>query len=151
MLTGVCGELERDRKYIRKKAHSNDWMIIADPYFLQWGGPNKAYATEKKYTEFIVDYIPKDLKRLELFVLPGSNRRIQKTFGGRIRGRGTKLSIVETTEIHDRVVIRDNNTATLVGTSFGGFGNKLSFVLEIPDDDLKRFMEQLDRIRGGAH
>jgi hypothetical protein len=150
MVTGIAGEIERDRKYLRKKAHSNDWMIITDPYFLQWDGPNKPFATEKAYTEFIIDFIPRDLKKLELFILPGPNRRIFKKFNDRVRSRGTHISYRETTEIHDRTIIRDNNTGTLMGTSFGGYSNKLSFVLDIPEKDLERFMAELARIRGGT-
>ncbi len=150
MLTGVSGEVERDHKYLKKKSYSNEWLIITDPYFLQWEGPNKAFASEKQYTEYIVDYIPRDLKKLELFILPGPNKRIFKKFNDRIRGRGTQVSYWETTEIHDRTIIRDNMTGTMMGTSFGGLGNKLAFVLDIPRDDLKRFMQQLNRIRRGA-
>lgn len=150
MLTGVSGEVERDHKYLKKKSHSNEWLIITDPYFLQWDGPNKAFPSEKKYTDYIVDYIPRELKKLELFILPGPNKRILKKFNDRVRGRGTQVSYWQTTEIHDRTIIRDNMTGTLMGTSFGGLGNKLAFVLDIPDQDLKMFMEQLNRIRGVA-
>ncbi|WP_160964435.1 MULTISPECIES: hypothetical protein [unclassified Xanthomonas] len=147
MLTGLPGGIAQDQKYIKKKSHSNEWMIITDPYFLQWDGPNKAFPSEKAYTEFIIDFIPISLKKLELFVLPGPNKRIFKKFNDRIRSRGTLVSYWQTTEIHDRTIIRDNNTGTLLGTSFGGYGNKLSFVLDIPDRDLEAFMSQLDRIR----
>lgn len=150
MLTGVSGEVERDHKYLKKKSHSNEWLIITDPYFLQWDGPNKVFSSEKQYTEYIVDYIPRDLKKLELFILPGPNKRIFKKFNDRIRGRGTHVSYWETTEIHDRTIIRDNMTGTMMGTSFGGIGNKLAFVLDIPEEDLNIFMQQLDRIRGVA-
>ncbi|MGJ7487067.1 hypothetical protein ACSFA2_17530 [Variovorax sp. LT2P21] len=150
MLTGVSGEVERDHKYLKKKSHSNEWLIITDPYFLQWDGPNKAFTSEKQYTEYIVDYIPRDLKKLELFILPGPNKRIFKKFNDRIRGRGTQVSYWETNEIHDRTIIRDNLSGTMMGTSFGGLGNKLAFVLDIPGEDLRLFMQQLNRIRGGA-
>lgn len=150
MLTGVSGEVERDQKYLKKKSHSNEWLIITDPYFLQWDGPNKAFASEKQYTEYIVDYIPRGLKKLELFILPGPNKRIRKKFNDRIRSRGTLISYWETNEIHDRTIIRDNMTGTMMGTSFGGLGNKLAFVLDIPGEDLTLFMEQLNRIREGA-
>ncbi len=150
MLTGVSGELERDHKYLKKKSHSNEWLIITDPYFLQWDGPNKAFESEKRYTEYIVDFIPRELKKLDLFILPGPNKRIFKKFNDQIRGRGTHVSYWETTEIHDRTIIRDNMTGTMMGTSFGGLGNKLAFVLDIPEKDLNLFMEQLSRIRGGA-
>jgi hypothetical protein len=150
MLTGVSGEVERDHKYLKKKSHSNEWLIITDPYFLQWAGPNKAFSTEKQYTDYIVDYIPRELKKLELFILPDPNKRIFKKFNDRIRARGTQVSYWQTIEIHDRTIIRDNMTGTLIGTSFGGLGNKLAFVLDIPEQDLKQFMEQLNRIRGGA-
>jgi hypothetical protein len=150
MLTGMPGETERDLKYIKKKSHSNEWLIITDPYFLQWGGPNKAFASEKIYTEYIIDYIPRDLKKLDLFILPDPNKRIKKKFNDRIRGRGTLISYWETTEIHDRTIIRDNMTGTMMGTSFGGLGNKLAFILDIPTKDLENFMRELDRIRGFA-
>jgi hypothetical protein len=146
-ISGLPGHGEADKKFIKKKSHSNEWMIIADPYFLQWDGPNKAFATEKLYTEFIVDFIPLKLKKLELFILPCPNKRIFKKFNDRIRSRGTNVSYRETTEIHDRVIVRDNNTGTLMGTSFGGYSNKLSFVLDIPPRDLETFMGELDRIR----
>lgn len=147
LLTGIGGNSDQDKKYLKKKSHSNDWMIITDPYFLQWNGPNKAFGTEKKYTEFIIDFIPEDLKKLELFILPGPNKRIFKKFNDRVLARGTRVSYRETTEIHDRTIIRDNNTATLMGTSFGGYSNKLSFVLDIPPKDLENFMAELKRIR----
>jgi hypothetical protein len=150
MVTGISGEIDRDKKYLKKKAHSTDWMIITDPYFLQWDGPNKAFETEKAYTEFIIDFIPRDLKKLEVFILPGPNRRIFKKFNDRIRSRGTLVSYWETTEIHDRTIIRDNFTGTLMGTSFGGYSNKLSFVLDIPEKDLERFMSELERIRAST-
>lgn len=150
MLTGVSGEVKRDQKYLKKKSSSNELLIITDPYFLQWDGPNKAFASEKEYTDYIVDYIPCALKKLELFILPGPNKRIQKNFSNRIRSRGTQITYRETREIHDRTIIRDDMTGTMMGTSFGGLGNKLAFVLDIPSEDLKLFMAQLDRIRRAA-
>lgn len=147
MLTGISGELERDRRYLKRKAYSNEWLIITDPYFLQWNGPNKAFASEKLYTEFIIDYIPRDLKKLDLFILPSPNQRIKKKFNACIRSRGTRVSYWETNDIHDRTIIRDNMTGTMMGTSFGGLGNKLAFALDIPTNDLKLFMEQLEHIR----
>ncbi|MGP8436151.1 hypothetical protein ACT2FY_18210 [Paraburkholderia fungorum] len=147
MLSGLPGRLDNDVKYISKKTFSNEWMIIADPYFLQWSGPNRAFASEKKYIEFIANLIPYKLERLELFILPGPHKRVFKKFNDQIRSRGTHVKYWETSEIHDRVIIRDNNTATLMGTSFGGYGNKLSFVLDIPPKDLENFMSELKRIR----
>lgn len=150
MLTGVPGSLAQEKKYLNKKSHSNNWMIITDPYFLLWDGPNKAFSSERVYTDFIIDFIPRDLKKLELFILPSPNKRIFKKFNDSIRSRGTSVSYWQTTEIHDRTIIRDNNTATLLGTSFGGYGNKLSFVLDIPSKDLEMFMTQLERIKNAG-
>ncbi|UVM52404.1 hypothetical protein LOY38_10365 [Pseudomonas sp. B21-015] len=147
LLVGASGKLAKAQKHIKKKAYSNDLLIICDPYFFQWSGPNRVYKTENDYIDFIASLVPPHLKKLELFLLPGPNSGIQKKFNQRIKSQGTKILCHETTEIHDRVIIRDNDTATLMGTSFGGYGNKLSFVLEIPSDDLAEFMCELDRIR----
>lgn len=147
MLSGLPGRIDSDIKYINKKSYSNDWMIIADPYFLQWSGQNKVFKSEQKYIDFIVDFIPADLKKLEIFALPGPHKRVFKKFNDAVKSRGTHVKYWGTSEIHDRVIIRDNNTATLMGTSFGGYANKLSFVLDIPPKDLEQFLGELQRIR----
>ena len=150
MLSGLPGRVDDDIKYIKKKSHSNDWMIVVDPYFLQWSGHNKVFESEQKYIDFIVNFIPLNLKKLEIFALPGPHKRVFKKFNDAVKSRGTHVNYWGTSEIHDRVIIRDNNTATLMGTSFGGYANKLSFVLDIPPKDLEQFMGELERIRNSS-
>ncbi|TOM09059.1 hypothetical protein CGH83_22850 [Vibrio parahaemolyticus] len=69
--------------------------------------------------------------------------KIHKT----LRSRNIKLTYIETNEIHDRVFIRDQDEAVLVGTSLGGYGNKLAFVLDLPNEDLENFKAALEKIR----
>jgi hypothetical protein len=49
----------------------------------------------------------------------------------------------DTDKIHDRIWIKNVKEAIVVGTSFGGLGKRLSFILELPNDDLKALLEYL--------
>jgi len=56
-----------------------------------------------------------------------------------------KLSLRTNSKIHDRVWIADKNTAFVIGTSFGGLGRRLAFLLDLPSEDLTRFKRYLFR------
>ncbi len=52
-----------------------------------------------------------------------------------------------TKTIHDRVWIVEGRKAFVVGTSFQGIGNKFSFILDLPNEDLEKFNIYLERER----
>lgn len=54
-----------------------------------------------------------------------------------VKDSGIAFTDKSTSAIHDRIWIKDNTEAIVTGTSLGGIGNKLSFILDLPDDDLK--------------
>lgn len=53
------------------------------------------------------------------------------------------LTSYDNDKIHDRIWIKDKNEAIVVGTSFGGLGNKLCFILELPKYDLTNLLDYL--------
>jgi hypothetical protein len=61
--------------------------------------------------------------------------------------KNINLSNYPTTEIHDRVWIKNSGQAKLVGTSFGGLSHKLAFIVDLPQDDVVLFMHELYRIQ----
>ena len=137
-----------EKKYLKKWiSKCSDNLVIADPYFFSFSGPNKIFKNVKEYTEFVCDLIPIDISSLEVFHLPGPNNQVKLKIDRVLRSRNIKLRYTETNEIHDRVFIRDQFEAILVGTSLGGYGNKLAFVLDLPDVDLELFKVELERIR----
>ena len=147
LLTGLPNKEKQERKYLDRQLHGAEKLTIADPYFFSWSGPNRIFDKEKKYTDFILQLIPSTVKTLEIFHLPGPNSRIFHKFDKMIRTKKIKPRYVETNEIHDRVFIKNDRDAVLLGTSLGGYGNKLAFILPIPKEDLMLFSKELERIK----
>lgn len=146
-LTGLPTKIKQERKYLDRHINGADKLTITDPYFFSWSRPNKIFDKENKYTDFILNLIPASVEKLEIFYLPGRNGRIFHKFNKMVKSRKIKVCYIETNEIHDRVFIKNDSEAILLGTSLGGYGNKLAFVLPIPDEDLSIFNNELERIK----
>lgn len=147
LLTGLPNRVSKERKHLERQLHGAEKLVIVDPYFFSWSGPNKIFGKESQYTNFILELIPDTVQRLEVFHLPGPNSRITHKFNKMVKSRKIKARYIETNEIHDRVFIKNDQSAILIGTSLGGYGNKLAFVLPIPDEDLSVFSRELERIK----
>lgn len=147
LITGLPNKRKQERKYLQHQISGARKLRIVDPYFLSWSGPNKIYTKEKEYINFILELIPSSVKELEIYHLPGANNRIKINFNKIIRSRKIKVRYIETNQIHDRVFIKNDEEAILVGTSIGGFGNKIAFILDIPNEDLDVFIKELEKLK----
>lgn len=147
LIIGVEGRLREERKHISSWLVGCENLTIVDPYFFSFGGPNKVFRTRDKYLEALFDLLPKSLTRVEVFHLPGPNRKIYDSFRDHCQRRHIQFKNWETTQVHDRVLIKSETEAKAVGTSFGGYGNKIAFVLDLPKPDLDVFRRELFRIK----
>jgi len=142
-----------DERRNEEQRHITSWLVgtknltISDPYFFSFSGPNKVFRTQAQYVEWLIAFIPNEIKKLEVFHLPGPNRRIYSSIDEYCRKMAISLENHETNEIHDRVLIKDGKDAKAIGTSFGGLGNKIAFVLDLPEEDLRAFRRELHRIK----
>ncbi len=148
--TGIVGREREERKHITNWLLGAQKLTIVDPYFFSFGGPNHIFRTQDQYLESLNDLLPKSLTALDVFHLPGPNRKIFSAFKSACHKRNIALKHWQTSEIHDRVVIRSETEAKALGTSFGGFSNKIAFVLDLPVEDLEVFKTQLHRIKGAS-
>lgn len=146
LITGIEGKQHEERKHLTSWLSGALHLTVVDPYFFSFSGPNKVYRTEAQYLESIVDLIPTTLQTIEVYHLPGPNKKIFNPFQKHCRKKNIALRNWATTEIHDRVLIKNNSEAKVLGTSFGGLGNKIAFVLDLPEEDLKVFRSELRRI-----
>ncbi len=130
-------------------------VVIADPYFMHgntsgWGDLTDdekkdradAYADE-------VRQVLGPVAEVDVYHLPDPPKEL-RTAMKRIAFEGRRVTPHETTEIHDRVWIKDGNDARVVGTSFGGIGSKLAFIIALSEEDRTRFQEELRRIAASA-
>ncbi len=150
LVTGLEGRRREERKHIASWLSGTSQLTVVDPYFFSFSGPNKVYKTQAQYIEAIIELLPKMLKSIEVFHLPGPNRVIFSSFQKHCHKKNIALRNWATTEVHDRVLIKSETEARAIGTSFGGLGNKIAFVLDLPQEDLDVFRRELHRIKSVA-
>lgn len=146
-ITGLEGRYREERKHITSWLSGTSQLTVVDPYFFSFSGPNKVYRTQAQYVEGIIELLPKTLESIEVFHLPGPNKAIKSAFEKHCHRKNISLRNWGTTEVHDRVFIKNGTEARALGTSFGGFGNKIAFVLDLPLEDLRVFRRELHRIK----
>ena len=155
MLTGG-GERKAPLKDLRLWLKGAKRLTIADPYFTHgdptsWRWPQLTDAEKKnKAEEYAVEVaqVLGAVEEVDIFSLPGAPKEL-RTALKKIALKNRKGKEIETTEIHDRVWIKDGEDARIVGTSFGGIGRKLSFIVELPQQDRIEFQAHLARIKKG--
>lgn len=121
-------------------------LIVTDPYFFSFN-KSEIHRTESDYTKALIKIFPNNLKEVEIFHLPGPNKRIYEKIKKHCRTKEIRFKNFSTTEIHDRVWIKNKADGKVIGTSFGGLGNKIAFILDLPEDDKDKFMQELHRIK----
>jgi len=147
LITGLESRIAEDQKYVTSWLKGSEKITIVDPYFFSFGGPNKVFRTVANYSNWIeLELIPRAVRELTIFHLPGPNGKIIKSFRDFCMKREIRLINYATNEIHDRVLIKDSNVGRVLGTSFGGLGNKIAFMLDLPYEDLQAFKSELYRI-----
>ena len=133
-------------KFLTNWAKKAKKLTIADPYLLSFD-KTKNNPTLSNYVDALTSTLPRNIKLLEVFHLPSPNRKIANSVKEYCYENGIRFENYSTTVIHDRVWIKDDTEAIIIGTSFGGIGNKLAFVLPLPPSDLNEFKQELQQIR----
>jgi hypothetical protein len=140
-LTGETKARDSGLKGIRDFTKGATELIIIDPYLL--GGATED--TEKYLDEFKkssrID--GKTLNRLHIIYSSGHGhtKSIKMGIKRLAEQNDCKISSADTDLIHDRIWIKDKKEAIVVGTSFGGLGNRVCFILELPKYDLDSLLE----------
>lgn len=118
-------------------------LEVADPYFFHMG----SYKNTTQLVHNFEEILPKSLRRLSVYHKPKPSRALKQEFSDCIRAHGVQQDYFRTSILHDRVWIKDGNHAKVVGTSFNGLGNRLAFILDLPESDLRAFQAQMSNIR----
>ncbi|MEM7727300.1 MAG: hypothetical protein AAF208_13170 [Cyanobacteria bacterium P01_A01_bin.45] len=138
-----AGDKEGNQKLITEFIDSATSIVICDPFFFHVPKGCKA----KEYVQEILSVLPIDsLLELEIYHKNPGTQDGLKEFRKNIPSNILFHTFL-TDVIHDRVWIVDNAKAYAVGTSFGGLGKRLSFILDLPTADLTEFKKHLDNIK----
>lgn len=87
-----------------------------------------------------------ELKRLHVVFdsSRGNNKYLRRQLTEKAISAGTTFSEKDTNLFHDRIWLADRQRAVLVGTSFGGLGNRLCFIVDLPELDVKVLLQFLE-------
>lgn len=122
-------------------------LVIVDPYILHGNTQESTEQERSLCNDPVKDLLKllKNTKELDIFHFKDPPKKIlsdlKKGFSS------GHLRTFETSKIHDRVWIKNSNEARVIGTSFGGIGKKLAFMLDLPKEDLDLFLKELQNIR----
>ncbi len=131
-------------KEIRDFTKDAKKLIIIDPYF---------YGGEERSSDYYVQEFSKCSRIRRKHVeaihiifssMHGNTNAIKRGIKEEANLNKCILTEKDTAKIHDRIWIADRKRAIVVGTSLGGIGNRLSFILELPEYDLQAILEFLD-------
>jgi hypothetical protein len=134
---------------IKDFTKSADSLIVIDPYIYGGYGRESNQRESNQAEQYVAEF--KKTARLDnlksLHVIfnkkHGNTTKIKKEFNKITRELGCQFSHQDTDKIHDRIWIKDKQEAIVVGTSLGGLGNKLSFILELPSSNLADLLKYL--------
>jgi hypothetical protein len=115
-------------------------LTICDPYFLAAsGGQEQSLLTDLR------QLLPlKTLQSLYVIYSSAFNQILKDGLQELCAQNKILLRLSRDSSFHDRVWIIDDRRGYLVGTSFGGIGKKLSFILDLPREDLQELWKYLE-------
>lgn len=120
-------------------------LTICDPYLLL--SPRRG-PSARDYVASIESVLPPTLAEIEIF--REEKRRqpeVASEMNDMFKRRDIRVRSYVTNDIHDRVWIANHDRAYVVGTSFNGLGNKCAFILPLPKEDLRSFLDEIDQRR----
>lgn len=132
----------RNLKLWMKNANS---ILIIDPYVLHFPGNSKLFPTEESYCDYISDLVSDSTKDL-IFVGCSFTSSIKSKIKLSLKN-GRSVHFIDTNQIHDRYIIKDYQHGKMLGTSLGGFGNKLFTILDLPTEDVKTICNFIHEIK----
>lgn len=130
------------RKKLRLRLQNAESLTVCDPYL--FAKPKKERAED--YLDNLLSVLP--LRTLRYLTIVHDRAKehtpLVRAFEKKLP-RNINLLLRPNSDIHDRVWIVDKNKAFVIGTSFGGLGKRLAFLLDLPYEDLVRFKRYLFR------
>jgi hypothetical protein len=136
-------EAEQATKDLKRWLKDAQIISICDPYIFHFNPSKKkkrepVFKSADDYVEFIANLIPATARHVKLYGA-GYTKAIRTALKRKLK-EGRTLDIFDTFHIHDRYVIKDYSEGRMLGTSFGGFHNKIFTILPLPREDVQRIL-----------
>jgi len=130
---------EAAKQSLKARLRDAEKLIICDRYIFNI----PPETIESEYARQLVSVLPtKTLRQLDIVYGGRKSVSIVQELKKRLP-RNVTLRLFANDSVHDRVWIVNENKAFTVGTSFGGIGKRVAFMLDLSDDDLADFKKHL--------
>lgn len=132
-------------KDIKEWLRGAEKISICDPYIMH-RPKSGLYKSDEDYVSYISSLIPETVKSIKFYGQGFTSEVKSKLLMSLKEGRN--ILFFSTPEIHDRYIIKDLDECRIIGTSFGGMGNKIFTVLPLPNEDLatlKKYLRQIEK------
>lgn len=142
----VSGTVDAGRdglRHLRKWLAGANEVVICDPYFLQFR-PTSLFPDLRSYADGLAGLFPATVKSIDLYT--NSYAKVVRPTVLRALKAGRSVRHFSSPDLHDRFVIKDRVDGMLLGTSFGGFGNKFFALLDLPRNDVAALRTELQEL-----
>lgn len=139
------GNRQQGLHNIREETQGRRKLIILDPYI--FSGPSARAADIAIDLEEALFSRKKSINSVHIVYSDNPSDRtgaVREAVLSMFKRHKTFVSEVRSPILHDRVWVFDRTSALVVGTSLNGIGNRLAFILPLPNDDLLHLLNYLD-------
>lgn len=140
MVSGNAENAKKGMFYLKAWMKGAERITICDPYVFRFEG-SALYNSIEEYSAGLANIIPYSAKRVDIYG-NGHKTAVRNAVVKEIKN-GRNISIYSSHKIHDRFIIKNGNEGKMIGTSFGGFGNKFFCILDLPDQDVQEIISEL--------
>lgn len=129
-------------KKIREFTNGVSDLIVIDPYIYCVKASDSATYIE----EFTRCARIHKLKKLHIVYSSKHDNTtvIKNGIKNKAREANCSFSETDTDAIHDRIWIGDRKKGIVIGTSLGGLGRRIAFILDLPKEDFDAILKYLD-------
>ncbi len=128
---------------LRKWLAGASSVILCDPYFLHFRS-SKMFSDQTAYINAVTGIFPATVTSIDLYVTGYTNTVRTEMLNSLKNGRNVR--VFDTDGLHDRFIFKNHGEAKVLGTSFGGLGNKFFFTENLTRRDGAEVLAELRRI-----
>lgn len=124
-------------------------LIITDPYLFTGSRKTDPEVYAASVGKILAPALTAGLRITAVVSRDGNNTKVREAVEDELHTRMNDLtvSVIESSDFHDRFWIADRSRGLIVGTSLNKIGTKIFFVDELSEDDLHDVLDEVDKLR----
>lgn len=137
--------VKKIKNWLKNKPKS---LKIIDPFIFSYNDNKKPehIANLDEYVRYVCNFIPKVLNEVHIYSNESPKQDVLSKFESVLAESNIRMIRYNSSDIHDRFLIRNDRAAKVMGTSFTGLGSKLSMFASLAQEDLDALLTELESI-----